>query len=125
MRGSSPVLSASKRERLGTRYSQRERELGRLPIVVYAKGAEPLSLSVDARETKRHINKGEKIYRMDLDYTRDQLMTACCELVEKNRLESCYIRPMVLRGYGAASMVPFASPIEVFIPCWPWGAYLG
>ncbi|MBL8761079.1 MAG: 50S ribosomal protein L25 [Phycisphaerae bacterium] len=74
MRGSSPVLSASKRERLGTRYSQRERELGRLPIVVYAKGAEPLSLSVDARETKRHINKGEKIYRMDLPGVFDKQM---------------------------------------------------
>jgi branched-chain amino acid aminotransferase len=32
---------------------------------------------------------------------------------------------MVLRGYGASSMVPFASPIEVYLPCWPWGAYLG
>lgn len=66
MRESTPVLSASKRERLGTRYSQREREAGRLPIVVYAKGVEPLSLSVDAREAKRAINKGEKIFRMDL-----------------------------------------------------------
>ena len=66
MRESTPVLSASKRERLGTRYSQREREAGRLPIVVYAKGTEPLSLSVDAREAKRAINKGEKIFRMDL-----------------------------------------------------------
>jgi branched-chain amino acid aminotransferase len=32
---------------------------------------------------------------------------------------------MVVRGYGAAGMVPFASPIEVYLPCWPWGAYLG
>jgi branched-chain amino acid aminotransferase len=32
---------------------------------------------------------------------------------------------MVLRGYGAAGMVPFDSPIEVYLPCWPWGAYLG
>ena len=32
---------------------------------------------------------------------------------------------MVLRGYGAAGMVPFDSPVEVYIPCWPWGAYLG
>jgi branched-chain amino acid aminotransferase len=32
---------------------------------------------------------------------------------------------MVIRGYGAAGMVPFASPIEVYLPCWPWGAYLG
>ena len=32
---------------------------------------------------------------------------------------------MVLRGYGAAGMIPFDSPIEVYLPCWPWGAYLG
>lgn len=66
-----------------------------------------------------------KIYRMDLAYSLEQLMTACCELVEKNRLEACYLRPMVIRGYGAGSMVPFASPVEVFLPCWPAGAYLG
>jgi hypothetical protein len=55
----------------------------------------------------------------------DDLASACCALVEKNGLEACYLRPMVMRGYGAASMVPFASPVEVFLPCWPWGAYLG
>jgi branched-chain amino acid aminotransferase len=32
---------------------------------------------------------------------------------------------MVIRGYGAAGMVPFASPVEIYLPCWPWGAYLG
>lgn len=66
-----------------------------------------------------------KIYRMELSYTIDDLMTACCELVERNKLDACYLRPMVVRGYGAASMVPFASPIHVFLPCWPWGSYLG
>ena len=66
-----------------------------------------------------------RIYRMDVAYSVDELIVACCELVEKNGLDSCYIRPMVLRGYGAASMVPFASPVHVYLPCWPWGAYLG
>ncbi len=66
-----------------------------------------------------------KIYRMDVPYTVDELVAASCELVEKNGLDSCYVRPMVLRGYGAAGMVPFDSPVEIFIPCWPWGAYLG
>jgi branched-chain amino acid aminotransferase len=66
-----------------------------------------------------------KIYRMEVPYSLDQLLAACTELVEKNAVSACYIRPMVLRGYGAASMVPFASPVEVFLPCWPWGAYLG
>jgi branched-chain amino acid aminotransferase len=66
-----------------------------------------------------------KIYRMEVPYGVDELVAACCELVEKNRLDACYIRPMVIRGYGAAGMVPFASPVEVFLPCWPWGTYLG
>lgn len=66
-----------------------------------------------------------KIYRMDVKYSLDELVAACCELVERNGVESCYVRPMVLRGYGASSMVPFDSPVEVFIPCWPWGVYLG
>jgi branched-chain amino acid aminotransferase len=66
-----------------------------------------------------------RIYRMEIPYSADELVAACCELVEKNGLDACYLRPMVIRGYGAAGMVPFASPIEVYLPCWPWGAYLG
>lgn len=66
-----------------------------------------------------------KIYRIELKYSVDDLVAACCELVERNKLESCYMRPMVVRGYGAASMIPTASPVEVYIPCWPWGAYHG
>jgi branched-chain amino acid aminotransferase len=62
---------------------------------------------------------------MELAYSLEDLSAACCELVVKNKLDSCYLRPMVVRGYGAAGMVPFASPIEVYLPCWPWGAYLG
>ena len=66
-----------------------------------------------------------RIYRMDLAYTVDDLVAACCELVERNGLDACYLRPMVVRGYGAAGMVPFDSPVEVYLPCWPWGTYLG
>jgi len=66
-----------------------------------------------------------RIYRMELKYSIDELVAACCELVERNQLAACYLRPMVLRGYGAAGMVPFDSPVEVYLPCWRWGAYLG
>jgi branched-chain amino acid aminotransferase len=65
------------------------------------------------------------IYRMALPFSIDELARACCEVVRRNAQEACYIRPMVVRGYGAAGMVPDASPIEVYIPCWPWGTYLG
>ncbi|MFN0180813.1 MAG: branched-chain amino acid transaminase [Gemmatimonadales bacterium] len=66
-----------------------------------------------------------KIYRMDLRFSTADLVAACRELVTRNGLDACYLRPMVLRGYGAAGMVPTASPVEVYLPCWPWGAYLG
>jgi branched-chain amino acid aminotransferase len=66
-----------------------------------------------------------KIYRMEVPYGVDELVAASCELVERNALNACYLRPMVLRGYGAAGMVPFDSPVEVYLPCWPWGTYLG
>ena len=66
-----------------------------------------------------------RIYRMDVKYSLDELVAACCELIERNNIDACYLRPMVLRGYGASGMVPFDSPVEVYLPCWPWGAYLG
>ncbi len=66
-----------------------------------------------------------RIYRIPLTYSIDDLVAACCLVVERNDVDACYVRPMVVRGYGAAGMVPFDSPVEVFVPCWPWGEYLG
>ena len=77
------------------------------------------------REHLRRMLNSCKIYRMPVPYSIDELVEANRELVRKNEIEACYLRPMVLRGYGAAGMVPFDSPVEVYLPCWPWGAYLG
>jgi branched-chain amino acid aminotransferase len=66
-----------------------------------------------------------RIFRMDPGYSVAELAAACAAAVERNGLDACYIRPMVLRGYGAAGMNPVGSPTHVFLPCWPWGAYLG
>jgi branched-chain amino acid aminotransferase len=66
-----------------------------------------------------------RVYRMELPYTMEELTGACAAAVERNGLDDCYLRPVVLRGYGAAGMNPVGSPVHVFIPCWPWGAYLG
>jgi branched-chain amino acid aminotransferase len=66
-----------------------------------------------------------RIYRMQPDHSADAIMNACTALVDRNDLDSCYIRPMVLRGYGSAGMLPDVSPVETFVCCWPWGTYLG
>jgi branched-chain amino acid aminotransferase len=66
-----------------------------------------------------------KIYRMEVPWTLEQLTEASRELVVRNGVASCYLRPMVVRGYGTAGMVPVGAPVETYLPCWPWGAYLG
>lgn len=77
------------------------------------------------REHLERLYHSCRIYRMDIPFSMDELVAASRDLVVRNGLESCYIRPMVVRGYGTAGMVPVGAPIEVYIPCWPWGAYLG
>lgn len=66
-----------------------------------------------------------RVFRMEHAYDADALAQACREAVARNGLGDCYLRPMVLRGYGAAGMNPVGSPVHVVIPAWPWGAYLG
>lgn len=66
-----------------------------------------------------------RIYRIDPGRTQEHLARACCDTIARNGLDECYIRPMVLRGYGAAGMYPEGSPVETYICCFPWGTYLG
>jgi branched-chain amino acid aminotransferase len=73
----------------------------------------------------RRLFDSARVYRMEMRYTRAEIEKACGALVAKNGLDACYVRPMVLRGYGAAGLAAISSPIEVFIACWPWGTYLG
>lgn len=77
------------------------------------------------REHLERLVKSVRMYRLELDYTVDQLADVCVATVAKNNLDACYIRPMIVRGFGAAGMVPTGSPVHVFVPCWPWGTYLG
>ena len=77
------------------------------------------------REHTRRLLDSAKIYRMPIGYSLEQLMEAQVELVQVNGLRSCYIRPIVLRGYGTMGVMPKGNPAEVFLACWEWGKYLG
>lgn len=77
------------------------------------------------REHLRRLQDSCRIYRMQLPYSMDDLVEAVVTTVERNGLDGCYVRPMVLRGYGTAGMNALKAPIEVYIPCYPWGTYLG
>jgi branched-chain amino acid aminotransferase len=62
---------------------------------------------------------------MEVQHTTDELAGAMAELVRVNKLDSCYFRPLVMRGYGDVGVLPFANPVETYIACWEWGKYLG
>lgn len=77
------------------------------------------------RDHMRRFRDSCKIYRMEPEHDLDALMRACDAVVRRNGLEECYIRPVALRGLGAPGVNPTASPVQTFVVCWPWGAYLG
>jgi branched-chain amino acid aminotransferase len=79
-----------------------------------------------AEDHIRRLTDSARIYRIeDIGYKRAELIEAMIELVRINGMDSCYIRPIVFRGYGEMGVLPFPNPIEVYIACWEWGKYLG
>jgi branched-chain amino acid aminotransferase len=78
------------------------------------------------REHARRLIDSAKIYRMDLKYSVDQLVDAMVDVVRVNEMRSCYVRPLLLRGYGNVGVLPTPeNPLECYIACWEWGKYLG
>ncbi len=65
------------------------------------------------------------ILQIAIPYTREQIVEAIKETVRINRLESCYIRPIVFIGYGSMGLYVEDNPINVAVAVWDWGAYLG
>jgi branched-chain amino acid aminotransferase len=74
--------------------------------------------------TERLFNSA-KIYWMEPSYTPDQVNAAILETIRANKLEACYIRPVVYRGAGQLGVNPLGSPVELSILVWDWGKYLG
>jgi branched-chain amino acid aminotransferase len=75
-----------------------------------------------------HLDRLEasaKLYYMDLPFSKAQLREVTHELISRNGFRSCYIRPLVYRGYGAMGLNPLDNPVEAMIAVWEWGAYLG
>ena len=77
------------------------------------------------REHLERLYKSAELYYMPVPFELEELRAATHELVGRNDLRSCYIRPLVFRGYGQMGLNPLEAPVDVCIAAWPWGAYLG
>ena len=77
------------------------------------------------REHLQRLLNSAHIYRMEFSYSLDALCSVAVELVRVNKMGACYVKPIILRGYGEAGVNPFPCPVELYMACWEWGSYLG
>ncbi len=79
----------------------------------------------------RHADHLDRLYRsaelyyMAIPFEREQLRTATLELIARDGLRSCYIRPIAFRGYGTMGLFPLDAPVDVAVAVWEWAPYLG
>ncbi len=76
-------------------------------------------------EHVERLFQSAKPYEMDIDYSYEELTAATKELIRRQELPSCYIRPIAFYGYNSLGVSPKDCPTRVAIAVWPWGAYLG
>jgi branched-chain amino acid aminotransferase len=75
-----------------------------------------------------HLNRlvrSASLYDIPLGHEPEEIREATKELIRRNGLKSCYIRPIAFRGYGEMGLYAKSAPVEMVIAVWPWGAYLG
>ncbi len=77
------------------------------------------------REHLDRLFASAELYYMPIPYSRDELRAATHETIVRNGLKSCYIRPIVFRGYGTMGLFPLEAQVDVSIAVWSWGLYLG
>lgn len=77
---------------------------------------------------KEHIERlfySADCLEMKIPFSKQEIEKAVLETISINELKECYIRPLVLFGYGKMGLNPVGAPINVAIAVWAWGAYLG
>jgi branched-chain amino acid aminotransferase len=83
----------------------------------------PAVFRLDAH-TERLYNSA-KIYRMDVPIPPEEFNQALLETITANKMDACYIRPVIYRGYGMLGVNPFPCPVDMAIMVMDWGKYLG
>ena len=73
----------------------------------------------------RRLYDSARIYRMEYELDQETLTDAVIATIKANKLDACYIRPVIYRGYNKLGVDPFPCPVDAAVLVWEWGAYLG
>ncbi|MGQ0733016.1 MAG: branched-chain amino acid transaminase [Acidobacteriota bacterium] len=76
-------------------------------------------------EHMRRLYDSCRVYRMECPYDLDTLSAAVLDTIRANGYRSCYIRPLVYRGYAQLGVNPMPCPVDTAILVWEWDALLG
>ena len=69
--------------------------------------------------------RGAKAIGLPVEFSVEELVEACKEILRVNGLASGYIRPVAFFGLGSIGLNPAGADVRVAIAAWEWGAYLG
>ena len=64
-------------------------------------------------------------YNMKIPFSKQEIVSGCIDITNKNSLSDCYIRPIAFYGYDTLGVHPKDCPVSVAIASFYWGAYLG
>jgi branched-chain amino acid aminotransferase len=77
---------------------------------------------------KEHVErllKSAHIADIQVSWTTNQIFQACLETVRVNKLDECYLRPLIFLGAGDMGLSSMDNPVHLVIVVWRWGTYLG
>ena len=76
-------------------------------------------------EHMRRLYDSARITGIAVPFERNAYTEAVLETIRRNKVEACYIRPLVWLGYGSMGVNPSGAPVNCLVAVWHWGAYLG
>jgi branched-chain amino acid aminotransferase len=77
---------------------------------------------------QEHVNRlfnSAVVLGIKIPFSKKEIHTAILQVVKKNKLAECYIRPIVFLGHNQMGLNPNGVDVRAAIAAWPWGAYLG
>lgn len=77
------------------------------------------------REHTERLFNSAHILGLKIPFDVDTLIQAQLDVVSKNKLLSCYIRPIAFYGSEAMGIAAKTLSVHVAIAAWAWGTYLG
>ena len=66
-----------------------------------------------------------KIYRMEIPFTKEEVIAACKETIRANDFTNAYLRPFAFLGHVGLGLNPKSHRADMTVAAMEWGAYLG